>query len=299
MTEVAAVLEKKKWVREYQPKDDSGNPIGPLQRFEADTQQELIDKLAAAHENASSKLYQTRRAVKLGAMLEPDPEEPINTFEPRQLTADERVKLTKDLSDPAKAAEAHRILLEAELGAPIETVREGLRDREIQKRVEAIRGAIAQFKRDTPEYVESETNSENMKKYMEKNNLRYTAKNLKIAFEDLSNDGLIVVQAPKAAVIEPVAAVTPAVTPAPATPEVIPPVATTAPAIPATPTEVRPKQSSSGLGRDNSSAAPGVEAPKTLGITIRDINKMSATEYNEKLRDPEFRKAVEKLYEKK
>src|SRR5207237_141482 len=111
-----------------------------------------------------------------------------------------------------------------------------------------------------------------LNKYMEKKNLRYTAKNLKIAFEDLVNDDLLIVRAPKAAVIEPVA--TPVVAAAPATPEVIPPAATTTPAIPAVSTEVRPKSSSSGLGRDNSSAAPSTEAPKTIGITIRDINRM-------------------------
>ncbi len=36
MTEVA--IAPKKWVREYQAKDESGLPIGPPQRFEADTQ---------------------------------------------------------------------------------------------------------------------------------------------------------------------------------------------------------------------------------------------------------------------
>src|SRR6266550_1044254 len=289
--------EKQKFVTSKQFKDESGNAVGPVQYFEADTLEELLEKKDAAHENASVALYKTRKAVKLGTLLEPDPDEPILTFEPRQLTADERVRLTKDLSDPAKAAEAHRALLEAELGAPIETIRTSLRDAEIQKRVVSIQDAIAQFKKNTPEYVESESNGQTLNKYMEKKQLRYTAKNLKIAFEDLVNDDLLIVRAPKAAVTE--AVTTPVVTPAPATPEVIPPAATTTPAIPDKSTEVRPKQSSSGLGREHSSAGPGVETPKTLGITIRDINRMSASEYNEKLRDPEFRKAVEKLYEKK
>lgn len=293
MTEV---IEAKKWIREYQPKDESGYPVGPPQRFEADTQQELIDKLAAAHENASSALYKTRLQVKLGTMLEPDPEEPIRTFEPRSLSADERIKLTKDLSDPAKAADAHRTLLEAELGAPIEIIRTSLRDAEIQKRVESIKAAIDAFRKEHPEYIDSTSNGDKIKKYMEKKNLRYSVKNLNIAFEDLKSDGVLTLQAPKAAVPEtPVAPVATA----PATLEAIPPAATTAPVIPVTPTEVRPKQSSSGLGREHSSAAPSGEPPKVTGITIRDINRMSAKEYNDNLRDPEFRKAVEKLYEKK
>ncbi len=167
--------EKQKFVTSKQFKDESGNAVGPVQYFEADTLEELLEKKDAAHENASVALYKTRKAVKLGTLLEPDPDEPILTFEPRQLTADERVRLTKDLSDPAKAAEAHRALLEAELGAPIETIRTSLRDAEIQKRVVSIQDAIAQFKKSTPEYVESESNGQTLNKYMEKKQLRYTA----------------------------------------------------------------------------------------------------------------------------
>jgi len=296
MTEVATA--PKKWVRDYQFKDEAGNLVGYPQHFEADTQAELTDMIVAAHQNASVALYQTRKAVKLGTMLEPDPEEPILTFEPRQLSADERVKLTKDLSDPAKATEAHRLLLEAELGAPIETIRTSLRENEIQKRVVSIQGAIAQFKAENPDYVESQSNGETLRKYMEKKQLRYTVKNLKIAFDDLVNDGLLVVRAPKAAVTEP-APVPPAAA-APVPPEAIPPAVTPAPVIPAQPTDVRPKNSSSGLGRENTSAVPtGTEAPKTIGISIREINAMSATEYQKACQNPEFRKAVEKLYEKK
>jgi hypothetical protein len=301
MTEVAT---PKKWIREYQPKDENGYPIGPPQRFEADTQQELIDKLAAAHENASSALYRTRQQVKLGTLLEPDPDEPILTYEPRQLSAEDRIRISKDLSDPAKAAEAHRQLLEAEFGAPIEKVRENLRQNEIDKRVSAIQAAIAQFKAETPEYVECELNSGNMKKYMEKNQRRYTAKNLKIAFEDLKNSGLLTLRAPQAAPNEPV--VQPTVTPA--TPEAIPPAATIPPEIPAQVTEVRPKNSSSGLGREHASAAPSAAAPKTPGISIREINSMSSVAYSKALLNgiPErgisaedFKKAIDELYKKK
>jgi hypothetical protein len=297
MTEVATV--PKKWIREYQPKDENGYPIGPPQKFEADTQQELIDKLAAAHENASAALYKTRQQVKLGAMLEPDPDEPLQTFESKTLTAEERLKASKMLADPATVVEGYKILSEAVYGAPPEKVQESLREREISKRVDSIRAAIALFVKENPAYVECEGNSDKMKKYMEKNNLRYTAKNLKIAFEDLSSDGLLTVRTPQAAVpATPV--VTPVTTNAPAVPEAIPPAPTTpAPAIPVEPTEVRPKNSSSGLGRENSSAVPGITPPKTPGISIRDINKLSAAEYQDKLRDPEFRKAVEALYAKK
>lgn len=292
--------DKKKFTMSSQFKDPtSGVPVGPLQYFEADSLEELLEKKDAAHESAAVKLYETRRANRLGEMLEPDPEEePLQTFEEKQLTADDRVKLTKMLSDPAQAAEAHKILLEVQLGAPIETVRAMLREQEIQKRVNSIRSEIAAFREETPEYVECDTNSDFMKKYMEKKKYAYTKKNLKIAFEALKRDELLVLQAPRAAVPATPAPVTPAAA-APAPEPAIPVSATPAPAIPGEPPVVQPRQSSSGLGRNNSTAEPLNGAPKTPGITIRDINKMSAEQYAQALKDPEFKKQVDTLYAKK
>lgn len=301
-----AATAPKKWTRSYQPKDENGLPVGPPQHFEADTQQELIDKLAAAHENASVKLYQTKRAVKLGAMLEPDKDEPIQTFEERPLTADERVKIGKLLNDPNTQADAMRILLEAQFGAPVESVRQVLREAEINKRAENIRYCIREFKIAHPEYVESESNRDTMNKYLEKHQMPYTKKNLEIAFEDLNQDGLLTLKAPQAAVTKPVAEPS-STTAAPAGTETIPPPPTNAPAIPEVPTEVRPKQSSSGLGRDNSSAPPSNAAPKTVGITIREINAMTSEQYSKALREgiparnltaAQFADAIKELYKR-
>jgi len=292
--------DKKKFTITRQFRDpENGQPVGPVQYFEADTLEELLEKKDAAHENASVKLYQTRKSVKLGSILEPDQEEPLEQFEPKQLSADDQVKITKMLADPKTVVEAHQILMEVSLGATPEKVRARLRDVEVKNRIEAIQYAVSEFRKERPAYVDSSSNKEKMERYMEKKNYAYTANNLKIAFDALVADDLLTVRAPEA----PRAAVpeTPATPVAAALPpgEVIPPPAIAAPAIPVVPAEVRPKNSSSGLGRSDSSAAPGGGTPpKAAGISIRDINKMSATEYQEKLKDPEFRKQVEELYKK-
>lgn len=290
--------DKKKFVISTQLRDQNGTAVGPLQYFEADTLEELLEKKDAAHQNAAVKLYETRKAVKLGEMLEPEPEEePLYAYEERPLTADERVKITNLMKDPATAPEAWDIILEAKLGAPPEAVRSQLKENQETKQVGRIQREIQQFLADTPTYVNCESNKENIERWMQKNNKRWTVKNLKLAFEDLSTDGLLVLQAPK--VETPVSPAASAAA-APATSQEIPdPSKNPAPAIPSEPTEVRPQQSSSGLGRGNSSAVPVVTTPKTSGITHRDINKMSAAEYEAKLKDPEFRKAVEELYAKK
>lgn len=305
MTEVAVVPEKKKWTREYQPKDENGLPVGPPQKFEADTQQELIDKLAAAHENASVSLYKAKKANKLGTMLEPDKDEPMQTFEERPLTAEERIKVNKLLNDTNTQADAMKILLEAQFGAPVESVRQVLREAEIAKRVERIRESISDFRKAHPEYVESESNRDTMTKYLDKHNMPYTKKNLEIAFEDLMQDNLLTVRAPQAAVL-PSAPVTP-VAAAPAVEPTIPAQPTQDPAIPVTPTEVRPKQSSSGLGRGDSSAPPSSAAPKTVGITVREINAMTSDQYAKALREgiparnissADFNAAIKELYKR-
>jgi hypothetical protein len=303
MTEVATPKskywneDKKKFIIQTQLKDEQGNSVGPLQYFEADTLEELLEKKDAAHQNAAVKLYETRKAVKLGALIEPDRDEPIQTFEERPLSADERVKLEKMLKDPATAPEAISILIEAKLGGSLESVRQVLRQQEIDKRVGRIQESIDVFKAGHPEYVESAENKNELLKYLEKRELPLTRKNLEIAFSDLCDEGKILLRKLKAEEPPVVAPAAPAQAP-PSQPEI--PVATTKePEIPAAPTEVRPKQSSSGLGRDNSTATPGATPLKTQGITIRDINRMSAKEYQEALRDPEFRKQVDALYAKK
>jgi len=223
MTEVAAKSkywneEKKKFTIQTQFKDEQGSPVGPLQYFEADSLEELLEKKDVAHQNAAVKLYETRKANKLGVALEPDKDEPIQTFEARSLSAEERIKVTKALNDPATAPEAYRTLLEAEFGAPAESIREALRKIEIDKRVGAIQFAISEFKSAHPEYIESVENAAILKKYMEKLDYAYTKKNLEIAFEDLRRDELILVRAPKTEV--PVTPVTPVVAAPPLVPEI-------------------------------------------------------------------------------
>jgi hypothetical protein len=65
--------------------------------------------------------------------------------------------------------------------------------------------------------------------------------------------------------------------------------------------ELRPKTSSSGLGRANSSAAPvTTKLPeRQTGLSIRDINRMSADQYQKAMQNPEFAKQVDALYAKK
>ncbi len=129
--------------KEYQPKDpQTGEPYGPPQVFEADTQEELVNKLAAAHENASVRLYEIKRAAGVAALMDFDPDKPIRQFKSRLLTADEKVRIKQLRSDPSTAEEATRIEMEALLGTSIAEVHQMLTNAEIQSHREFIQGQL-------------------------------------------------------------------------------------------------------------------------------------------------------------
>lgn len=290
-----------KYREEYQIKNRAGEPIGPPQVFEAETKDELIEKIRAAHQNSAAEMYETKRAAKLGIMLEPDPDQPIPSFEERLLTADERVRIADQMKNPATAYEANKTLVEALLGAPIETVRENLRQTEVYKRADFIREQVQIFKDENPDYVESETNRDTLRRYLAKKDWPMTHRNLGIAFAELkSEEGLLVVRAAKTPEVEagsPTAAsVTP---PAPVveTEITVPP--TTATPISATPAVVRPTVSSSGIRRSDSSVGATPTVIKPGGITIQEVNALSADQYAKRLRDdPSFKEQVEALFVK-
>lgn len=268
----------KQFRREYQPKDpNTGEPIGSPQVFEGDTMDELADKLAAAHENASVAVYKTRLAAKVGTLLsmDPDPETPMRTYEEKVITADERVKLATALKDPANTDHVVKRLMES-FGIPVDDIREVLQERQITKRQNFANEQAALFSAAHPEFVENDANNDKLLKYLNKRQMAFTKKNLEIAYADLTSEGLLTVRAPEQPKpeVQVLAVNAPVVDPAiPVPPTNAPPISGQPPA-----GQLQPKLSSSGLGRENSSAAPGAPAPKAQGISSQEIASMSSTQ---------------------
>jgi hypothetical protein len=297
--------EAKKYVREYQPRDKEGHPIGPKQVFRADTKDELIDLLAAAHANSSANLYETKRAVKLGALIEPDPDEPIPTFEGTELTADQRLKIAKELQNPETVANALDAWATARFGVPLDAVRATLRNSEINVRVGAARQEVDTFMARHPEYKPTEKNKEILLKWLGKGKppLALTAKNLELALEDLKADQLIEL------VEEPPIQEPPPTTKKPTEGEPEPPAAnpignTDTVNNPPTPNSetrtARPSTSSSGLSSRDSTATPvGGTPPKTKEITLMDVNRMNSDQYTKALQDPVLGPKIRKLVDEK
>lgn len=284
---------QKTFVREYQPKDEFGNPVGRVQRFEASTLEELADQLAAAHESASLDVYKHRRAVELGTLFEPEPEDPIQSFEEQVLSADDRMAIANAMNDPSSSPDALKKLLKS-FGIPVDAIRKMLNDNEVQRRVRRGQEETQLFLEAHPEYVQTNANRDSILKWLGKRKLGITRKNLEIAYEDLSGKQLLVVQAPLKK--EP-PATAPVAAEAPAPPPAIPVAATTAsdpvpgspaqigaataqPTATAAPTSPKPQATgASGLGRDSASVSPTPAPPKAKGISAQDIHRMSASEY--------------------
>lgn len=326
------------WIASYQPKDEWGNPVGTPQIFKGKTLQEVTEKVIHSNQNATVALHKAKRAQKLEILLSSNtPDEPIPTFEPRSLSADERYQISEALKNPeVPLDEAVKELIEATFGLPIEKVRETLQNQEIAKRGEFVQEQSFQFVDAHPEYIPSEEHRDLLARWIEKRNLPFTKENFELAFEELVERGLMPIRASKPEpelTPEPVPA-NPEPTPEPLAPEPVapqpdlPPAKTPAevaamsadeyrawlfsgsaqpsvpvipaPVTPATPISepaepVRPSPSSSGLSSRGASAPQIPVAPKAPGITAQYINSLSASQYAEKLRDPEFRKAIDAL----
>lgn len=257
--------------KEYQPKDAQGQPIGPPQVFEGTSWQEVTDKIAQAHEHASVKIQELKRAVR------PTYADPVPEFKPRELTADELFKIHQDLQDPSKLRQAFRTLSEAEYGAPPEKIRESLGKNDFSETRYRVEREAQKFMDKHPDYVVCGENWEKIQGYFESHKddkgryLAATADNFEMIYEDLKAKQLLRLQAPVTEV------------PAPTEPGAITPKPTT-----------RPRAATTGLFSQHSSASG--PAKPTLDVFAQEVAKMPAQEYRRRINsDPSFRKQVEQL----
>jgi hypothetical protein len=305
-----------KYTKSYQPKDpETGQPFGPPQVFEGETLEELTDKLAAAHENASVRLYEIKKAGGVAAVLDYDPEQPLRQLKSRPLTADEKIKIAALRKDPSTAEDALRIEMEALLGTSVEEVQKMFNQIEIDRRTAFYETEASTWLSGHPEFVSSEANRSEMWKWVSKKGIPPTRKNLEAAFKALVAEDKLVLRAatapalpavaeviPPAVTVAPtdppaVASVDPATVTVPPTDPAIPAQATPASDITETPEQVRARTSSSGLGRDNSSVPSTLpNTPRVKEITFAQINAMNSVEYAKFIADPANKAAVEKLY---
>lgn len=279
MPEEAAVqdtpAEKPKFRKEYQLTDESGKPLGTPQVFESDNPQEVIDKIAEAHQHAMRKMYEYKGKV------QPDLAQPLPEFKAKTLSADEKWKLTQELTNPETADSAFDRLFEARTGVTPEQVRQILPKVELTNRQINERAEAESFLDYNQDYQVCPQNLQSIEKFFSEHpNYARTRKNLELAWEDMKRSGLAVLKTSEHQKEAAKPETKPEITEQPQT---------------------RPRGSTStALFSQHTSAQQrgGWDTRRSNESFAEEIRKMSQAEYKRRIiSDPAFRAKVDKLSE--
>jgi hypothetical protein len=297
-----AAKPKQKIVREYQVKDKQGRPIGKPTHLEADTVEEMLEKMQAAHENAVQ--YADR-------ILNRKPT-PAPAPEPAPLTEEQLLAVQKDLESANPATRAAAIAKIA--GDQVVKDNQAMRQELAANRRTA---EARQFVKDNPDYFICAANNVLLEGYIRDNNLAYTASNLEIAYEKIvdqlaekpkpvsapvAEPTPVPNPAPVAAATIPAAAASIPVQPTPAPAPTPPQVAAPAPAAvvpsvaPAAPNAVPAAQAPiTGVQPGELSGSPATPAATTAPVkrwTSKMLYALPNEELKRRMKNPEFAKRV-------
>jgi hypothetical protein len=239
--------------------NSAGNRVST---FKGKSMEQVLDACADAQVEANRKL---------GRLLKPDAptKQPIKV-EQQKIDPSDRLRLVHDLNDPNKVVEAVEEIMTKRQGASPDTVAsmfQGMSDNEQRA---YYKGEADAFMEDTPGYYPVEQNQVQLTALLEQRKWPLTRNNLSLVFEELQSEGKMIPW-PGDAPPPPSEAAPPAAAPPP------------------------PRRYSSGLRSSDASAMkPPPPKPKPM-VTRDEINKMPRHVYNERMRDPAFRKAVDAL----
>ena len=316
---------KTKIVKEYQVRDEEGNPIGRPTHLEADSWEEMSEKQQAAHENAVR--YAER--MKKRAALRPTPAVPQA---PIPILSDEQRKAFEaEAQAEGPKAEIAKSKLEVD-----DANKERLQARQINEQAKIERESIL-FINANKDFYPCTGNARIMSEYLHAEGLEWNAGNLEIAYEKLASkltsrpveDVAPVVPANPAPVVptpQPAAAATPAapaVVPAveniPQTPpannspvvaasvvatepstkvEPVVPIPSEIPAPPAVNPPAPVKRPASGIepgslhGARRQQTAPTESTQQTVSEIKREVARMPLNVFKKNLRNPKFREKL-------
>ena len=303
----------KRYVFEYQVRDNDGNPVGNKTHLEASSAEELEEKKQESYRQAVLAIDRLKKQ-------KPVFRDPV----PVQISQEEVDEAAKNLTseDPTiRAAAVRKIAAQA-------TQQESAAAREAARLAEEERQSFIFAKKhvvDLGDYNNCEANNNMMAAFLAENNLKWTVENLEIALGNLEpqlapvirREAVVpvpdplpanpapVAQAPATATAVPAAAAP--VAAAPATPAAVVPVPPAAPAAPAVnPAPAAPAKRpgvNAGLvpGQTLSGVAPAAKtAAQTRTEMIKKLKAMSPAEMKaEHKKDPDFYNKVNALLAKK
>jgi hypothetical protein len=278
----AEAAKPKKFVFEFQAKDDEGNPIGRPTHLEAPTQEELNDKIKTSYENAVRALTRYKK------------QKEQLTFKKEEVkkgpSVEEQVEAAKDLEDkdPVKKVAAIRKITNADevdkeriaLAAEKESTRQA------KESYDFLKAHLTDFNR-------CEANVKVLAEYLQANNLEWTVNNLEVAFVEEQSRLVPVVEkpAPPVPVIPAPVDNTPPVQAAPIVEPIAapaqPPVVDNPPAV-VTPRRVTPDIQPGSLTGNRPIAKPA-------GLTKAEIKSWTGEQMRKEMRNPARRAEIDKV----
>ena len=259
----------------YIKKIDLGD--GNVQTFKASTKDELIEKIFNAQVNASKRIKELKAENrKIAQSVQPDPETPSRTYQPRDLSEDEEIEVINKLQSSPKEAVAKTI--EALFGGSIDEIRADISYGRQAKQREEILASGRQFMQAHPEYPVTSQNEKLMGEYLQKNKLAWTLKNLEIAYADLQEAGLVIPigSNPQSDDIDPDTEEEIEETPAPVTPTA--PVVIESPAPASTASVEVPRRKRAVVGVSSRHSAAHSEPEPLREASVEDLLKLSPSE---------------------
>lgn len=164
---------------------DLGDGSG-VQVFEGNTAEELINKLTEAQKNATIKIRDLSREMKLGMRqsLVPAPD-PQPEIKPRTLTSEEKFLIAQKFQDDPDAAFSSVFsskfgMTPEQMSQEIQLMRAERAGRQEEAESKAFMDAV-------PEYYATEKNATTMLNYLQANKLAITAGNLAYAYDELQD----------------------------------------------------------------------------------------------------------------
>ena len=161
----------------YQRRIDLGDGSG-VQVFQANSMEELVDKLVKAQENATKKIREQETVIKKSTP-------PAK----KERNADEEFLLSQEfMSKPSKAFER---LFQEQVGMPIGEFKSSLEAVKAFNATKAADAAAAQFVEATPDYFPTKQNGSKIQAYLKTYRLPATLENITKAYTELNESGLL------------------------------------------------------------------------------------------------------------
>ena len=267
--------------------DDDGNITAVIYNaegkrvstFKGKNERELVEKVLESQVHANREIARLRK---------PDMARQPLRVQPRDLTPADRVRLSTDITDPTRVVEAIEEIVTARQGIAPEKLGAEFARRS-QEEQDAFYGAEAQAFRDsTPEFYPVPQNRDALFEQLRANGWDLTRNNLAMVYQTLSERGDLIPWPRSGEQEDPQPNPQPVYANGNGTPN-----GQSAP----TASSPRPRTiATTGLRNADASATAPLPSPRKPKYTRADIEKMSRSEYNERLQsDPDFRRQVDAM----